>query len=265
MDQILATIAEKTKKRIAERKQEVSLEEIREKAMALPAHTDFPFEKALAKEGMSFICEVKKASPSKGVIAEHFEPLAIAKEYERAGASAISCLTEPFFFQGSDAYLKSITDTVSIPVLRKDFTVDPYMIYEAKLLGASAVLLIVSILSEEELKDYMQVAESLGLSALVETHDESEIETALRCGAGIIGVNNRNLKDFSVDITNSQRLRKLVPSDVLFVSESGMKTPEDIRRLETYKVDAVLIGELLMRSENKKEMLDVLKGISPEA
>ncbi|MCR5281779.1 MAG: indole-3-glycerol phosphate synthase TrpC [Lachnospiraceae bacterium] len=261
MDQILATIAEKTTQRIAERKKEISPEEIRQRAMALPKDTGFPFEKALAKDGMSFICEVKKASPSKGVIAEEFDPLAIAKAYEQAGASAISCLTEPFFFLGSDAYLQSITETVHIPVLRKDFTVDPYMIYEAKLLGASAVLLIVSILSEEQLKEYMQIAEDLGLSALVETHDEGEIETALRCGARIIGVNNRNLKDFSVDTGNSARLRKQVPDNVIFVSESGIKTPEDIRRLEENRVDAVLIGELLMRSENKKEMLDALRGI----
>ena len=262
MDQILQTIAEKTKERIEHRKKVISQNQIERTALSMDLSREFPFYEALAKEGMSFICEVKKASPSKGVIAEEFDPLSIAVEYEKAGASAISCLTEPFFFLGSDEYLKAIAKQVSIPVLRKDFTVDPYMIYEAKVLGASAILLIVSILTEKQLTDYMAIADRLGLSALVETHDEAEIETAIRCGAKIIGVNNRNLKDFSVDITNSVRLREKVPSDVIFVSESGMKTPEDIRRLEENKVDAVLIGELLMRSDDKKKMLDALRGVA---
>ena len=214
----------------------------------------------MAKEKLSFICEVKKASPSKGVIAEDFPYLSIAKDYEAAGASAISCLTEPYYFQGSDQYLKEITDTVSIPVLRKDFTVDAYQIYEAKLLGASAVLLICAILTEEQLKEYGAIAESLGLSALVEAHDEEEVQMALRSGAKIIGVNNRDLRNFTVDIHNSVRLRKLVPEEILFISESGIKTAADIAVLKENGTNGVLIGETLMRSSHKKEELETLNG-----
>ena len=223
---ILDTIAEKTRERVKIRKQTVPLEQLRKEAEQLSPDTGFPFERALGKEELSFICEVKKASPSKGLIAPDFPYLQIAGEYEAAGASAISVLTEPEFFLGSDRYLKEIAGKVSIPVLRKDFTVDAYMIYEAKLLGAAAVLLICAILTEEELKSYLTLADSLGLSALVEAHDRQEVEMALRCGARIIGVNNRDLKTFQVDITNSVRLRKLVPADILFVSESGMKTAQ---------------------------------------
>ncbi|MBO5560534.1 MAG: indole-3-glycerol phosphate synthase TrpC, partial [Firmicutes bacterium] len=217
--------------------------------------TGFPFKKALAKQGLSFICEVKKASPSKGIIAEDFDYLSIAKEYENAGAAAISCLTEPFWFKGSDRYLEEISKNVSIPVLRKDFTVDEYMIYRAKILGADAVLLICAVLSPSQLKEYCDIAAGLGLSALVEAHDENEIGMALDAKAEIIGVNNRNLKDFTVDINNSINLRKLVPPEVIYVSESGMKTNEDIAKLYKNGVNAVLIGETLMRSDNKKEML----------
>ena len=220
--------------------------------------TGFPFEQTLKKPGMSFICEVKKASPSKGIIAEDFPYLEIAKEYEAAGASAISCLTEPEYFKGDKRYLKKIAETVSIPVLRKDFTVDPYMIYEAKVLGATAVLLICALLPEETLKEYLETAHSLGLSALVEAHDEAEVAQAMRAGARIIGVNNRNLKDFTVDIHNSERL---VPENIVFVSESGIKTPEDVGRLYQNKTDAVLIGETLMRSSNKKAELEKLSSM----
>ena len=219
------------------------------------------FLQALQKDGMSYICEVKKASPSKGLIAPDFPYLAIAQEYEQAGASAISCLTEPFYFQGSDQYLKEIAATVQIPVLRKDFTVDEYMIYEARLLGASAVLLICALLPEETIREYIRICDSLGLSALVEAHDEEEIAMALRAGARIIGVNNRNLKDFTVDVHNSERLRSLVPPSVLFVAESGIKTAEDIGVLRKAGVNGVLIGETLMRSPDKKAVLDTLKGI----
>lgn len=260
---ILDTIAQKTIERIEEQKRIVSLADIRMKACELPVHKRegaFLFEKQLAKPGMSFICEVKKASPSKGVIAEHFPYVSIAKEYEAAGASAISVLTEPFYFQGSNDYLSEIRKEVKVPLLRKDFTVDEYMIYEAKTIGADAILLICSILSEEQLKEYAEIAKELGLSALVEAHDEREIEMALKANARIIGVNNRNLKDFTVDINNSVRLRKLVPEEVLFVSESGMKTRADIARLEENGTNAVLIGETFMRSENKKAMLDELSG-----
>lgn len=255
---ILQEIAEKTIERTKSEKLLLPLETVRREAEALDANTGYPFEKALAKDGLSFICEVKKASPSKGVIAEEFDFVGIAKSYEQAGAAAISCLTEPFWFKGADSYLTEIRQNVSIPILRKDFTVDEYMIYRAKIMGADAVLLICAILSQEQLKEYRLIAESLGLSALVEAHDAAEIEMALKAGAKIIGVNNRNLKDFTVDINNSVNLRKLVPENVLYVSESGMKTAEDIEKLYKNGTDAVLIGETLMRSSDKKKMLDEL-------
>ena len=258
---ILDEIAAKTRERIAEKEQELPLSEIRSKAEALPAGTDFPFEKALRGEDIAFICEVKKASPSKGIIAEDFPYLEIAHGYEQAGAAAISCLTEPFWFKGSDAYLREIASAVKIPVLRKDFTVNEYMIYEAKLLGASAVLLICSILSENQLSEYLELSHSLGLSALVEAHDQAEIETALKSGARIIGVNNRNLKDFSVNVNNSASLRSLVPADKIFVSESGIKTAADVDDLRKIGANAALIGETLMKAADKKAKLDELRGI----
>lgn len=261
---ILEEIAAKTKERMEQQKRRVPLEHLKERLFDADGYQEtkapFAFERALAKPDIGFICEVKKASPSKGVIAEEFPYLEIAKEYEQAGASAISVLTEPFYFKGNDQYLKEIAELVKIPVLRKDFVVDEYMIYEAKLLGASAVLFICSILEEEKLLQYLEIANSLGLSALVEAHTQEEIEMALRCKARIIGVNNRNLRDFTVDVENSLRLRRAVPGEVLFVSESGMKTPEDIRKLQKAGVDAVLIGEALMRSSDKKKFLEALRG-----
>ena len=233
---------------------------MKKRAEALDANTGFPFRKALSGNEISFICEVKRASPSKGLIAPDFPYLDIARDYERAGASAISCLTEPFWFKGRDEYLAEISNAVKIPVLRKDFTVDEYMIYQAKTLGASAVLLICSILSKEQLSEYLGIAHSLGLSALVEAHDEDEVRTALSVGAGIIGVNNRDLRTFTVDINNSARLRKLVPPEILFVSESGIKTAADIEALRSNGTNAVLIGETLMRSPDKKAALDELRG-----
>ena len=261
MSTILDTIAEYARERVSNAKKARSLEEIKQLALSTDCNTNFPFEKALAADGISFICECKKASPSKGLIAEDFPYLEIAKEYEAAGASCISVLTEPKWFLGSDEYLKEISAAVSIPCIRKDFTVDEYMIYEAKLLGASAVLLICSILSEADLKYYIGICDKLGLSALVEAHDEAEIKMAVAAGARIIGVNNRNLKNFSVDINNSGRLRHLVPENVLFVAESGINSRADVAALEEAKVDAVLIGETLMRSADKKKMLDELKGL----
>lgn len=209
---------------------------------------------------MSYICEVKKASPSKGLIAPEFPYLEIAKEYKAAGASAISCLTEPFYFMGSDTYLREITETVDIPVLRKDFTVDKYMIYQAKAFGAAAVLLICAILNDQELLEYRELAETLGMDALVEAHDENEVARALKTGAKIIGVNNRDLKTFKVDMNNSIRLRNLAPDNVVFVSESGIKNAGDIAILERNRVGAVLIGETLMRSPDKKAALEDLNG-----
>lgn len=257
---VLDEIAEKTRIRVDRAKQKVSPEEMKQKALACEIDREFPFEKELRKKGISFICEVKKASPSKGIIAEKFDYRSIAESYEEAGAGAISVLTEPEYFKGSIEYLKEIAEDVKIPLLRKDFTVDEYMIYEAKAAGASIVLLICAILDEETLKRYIEIADSLGLSALVEAHDEEEIQMALRAKARIIGVNNRNLKDFTVDIHNGIRLREMVPQDVLFVAESGIRTREDIEELEKAHVNGVLIGETFMRAENKKAMLAELKG-----
>ena len=257
---ILEEIAARTVQRVAEEKAAVPLSEMKKRAEALDANTGFPFRKALSGDEISFICEVKRASPSKGLIAPDFPYLDIARDYERAGASAISCLTEPFWFKGRDEYLAEISNAVTIPVLRKDFTVDEYMIYQAKTLGSSAVLLICSILSNEQLSEYLGIAHSLGLSALVEAHDDGEVRTALSVGAGIIGVNNRDLRTFTVDINNSARLRKLVPPEVLFVSESGIKTAADIEALRSNGTNAVLIGETLMRSPDKKAALDELRG-----
>lgn len=257
---ILDEIAQKTRERIAEKAKEIPLSEVREAAERLSTTDNFPFKKALSGEDIAFICEVKRASPSKGIIAEDFPYLQIARDYEKAGAAAISCLTEPFWFKGSDAILREICNEVKIPVLRKDFTASEYMIYEAKILGASAVLLISSILSENQLSEYLDLAHSLGLSALVECRDEDEIKTAVKIGASIIGVNNRDLRNFSVDFTKSGKLRELVPSDRIFVSESGVKTAEDVSALRKIKVNAVLVGETLMRAEDKTAKLNELRG-----
>lgn len=256
---ILDRLADHARERVEEAKRRQSLTEIRQRASDMPKG-NFAFENALKKPDIAFICECKKASPSKGLIAPEFPYLSIAREYEAAGADAVSVLTEPKWFLGSDKYLKEIAEAVSIPCLRKDFTVDEYMIYEAKLLGASAVLLICSILSEEQIKEYIGICDGLGLSALVEAHDGEEVEIALRAGARMIGVNNRNLKDFSVDTENSRRLRQMIPPEVLFVSESGVGSAEDVNSLRGIGADAVLIGETLMRAADKKAKLRELKG-----
>ena len=262
---ILDELAQLTRARIEKQKQDYSFEDIKRDAEMMAAREmevqefDYPFEEALSKKGLSIISEVKKASPSKGVIAEDFPYLEIAKTYEASGADAISCLTEPDRFKGSDEYLKAIVKEVSIPVLRKDFTVDPYMIYQAKLMGASAVLLIAAILSDEELKEYFEIADTLGLSCLFEAHDAEEVKRCLAAGARIVGVNNRNLKDFTVDINNSIRLRELVPEDIIFVSESGIESPADVQVLKENGTDAVLIGEMLMRSDDKSGLIKAMK------
>ncbi len=258
---ILDQLADHARERCREARKVHSASEVETLALSMPKK-DFSFEKALAKPGISMICECKKASPSKGLIAPDFPYLQIAREYEAAGADCISVLTEPKWFLGRDYYLQEIADAVSIPCLRKDFTVDPYMIYEARILGASAVLLICSILSEEQIREYISVCDSLGLSALVEAHDGAEVDTALRAGARIIGVNNRNLKDFTVDTANSQRLRERIPSDVLFVSESGVRDAKDVAVLREIGADAVLVGEALMRAPDKKLKLQELRGES---
>lgn len=252
---ILETIAQANRERYEKTMQTVSLEEIQQKAFAMGINDEFPFEKALEKNGISYICEVKKASPSKGIIAEDFPYVQIAKEYENAGASAISVLTEPQWFKGDNRFLQEISQNVKIPLLRKDFTVCEYQIYEAKVIGASAVLLICALLDTDTIREWIKICDTLGLSALVEAHTEEEVQSALDAGARIIGVNNRNLKDFTVDITTCTRLRSLVPKDILFVGESGIKTSEDIENLRKAEVNGVLIGETLMRSDNKKQAL----------
>ena len=272
---ILKTITERTRERIREQEKLIPPAEMRRMAEAVlreeqagaaanssgdRLEKDYmpAFERALRQPGMSFICEVKKASPSKGIIAEDFPYVDIAKDYEAAGASAISCLTEPYWFLGSDVYLEEIAETVSVPVLRKDFTCSEYMIWQAKALGASAVLLICSVLDDVELREYHRLTEELHMSALVEAHDAGEIEQAKQAGARIIGVNNRNLKDFSVDIDHSARLRQLAGEDTVFVSESGIRGPEDMKALCENGTDAVLIGEILMRSSDRQAALKTL-------
>ena len=257
---ILDTIVEATKIRVAQEKQVESPEAVKAAALALPSDTGFPFEAALRQQDFNFICEVKKASPSKGIIAEHFPYLDIAKEYEMAGAVAISVLTEPDFFKGDKKYLQEIASTVKIPVLRKDFIIDEYQIYQAKVWGASAILLICACLDVPMLTKFRELADSLGLASLVEAHDEKEVQMAIDCGARIIGVNNRNLKDFTVDVQNSVRLRNLVQDDVIFVSESGLETPEDIQVLRDNNIGVALMGETFMRSPNKVEKLAYLYG-----
>ena len=255
---ILDTIAERTKLRVARDKERLPLDEMRRRALNLP-RGNFPFEVALKSPGLSFICECKKASPSKGLIAPEFPHVEIARAYEAAGADAISVLTEPEFFMGNDRFLAEIVREVSIPCLRKDFVVDEYMLWQAKILGAAAVLLICAILNDVQLKKFLAICNELGLSALVEAHDEQEIQRAIDCGAKIIGVNNRNLKDFTVDTDNAKRLRELVPREVLFVSESGVQSADDVKKIRELGADAVLIGEVLMRAADKKAKLDELR------
>lgn len=256
---ILDQLAEFARQRVAAAKTIRPVAEVRREALALPKG-DFAFEKALSGDDIAFICECKKASPSKGLIAPEFPCLDIAQAYEAAGAEAISVLTEPKWFLGSDDYLRVIAENVSIPCLRKDFTVDEYMLFEAKLLGASAALLICAILDGAQLRDYIQTCDGLGLSALVEAHDAAEAETALKAGVRIVGVNNRNLKDFTVDTGNSQRLRAIIPREVLFVSESGIRDAGDVQAAREMGANAVLVGEALMRAADKRAKLAELRG-----
>ena len=256
---ILEKISERAKLRVARDKEILSPSEIKRRALSLP-RGNFPFEVALKTPDLSFICECKKASPSKGLIAENFPYVDIARDYEAAGADAISVLTEPEFFLGADKFLSEIAAQVSIPCLRKDFVVDAYQIWQAKVLGASAVLLICAILDDSSLKKFLAACDEAGLSALVEAHDENEIRRAINCGAQIIGVNNRNLKDFSVDMDNAKRLRELVPPEITFVSESGVKSADDVQKIRALGADAVLIGEVLMRAPDKKLALAELRG-----
>ena len=257
---ILDKLAASARVRVDRLKAERPLESVREEALSIKPEKPFCFEAALKKEDIAFICEIKKASPSKGLIAPDFPYVHIARDYEAAGADAISVLTEPEYFLGSDDYLSAVKRAVNIPVIRKDFTIDPYQIYEARIIGADVVLLICALLDTEALTEYIRIADRLGLSALVEAHDAAEVCSALEAGARVIGVNNRNLKTFEVDIENSARLRQLVPEHITFVSESGIKTPGDIDALRKNGTDAVLIGETLMRSSRKAEELARLRG-----
>ena len=262
---ILDKICETTKERIEKEKQKISLVEVRknaERIKNIEKEKYFNFEKAIGKkEKINFICEIKKASPSKGIIAENFDYIEIAKDYQKAGADAISCLTEPHYFLGSDEYLKAVKETVNIPVLRKDFIIDEYMIYKSKNIKADAILLIAAVLDKYKLKDYFDIANDLGLSSLFEIHNEEELEKVLNLNPRIIGVNNRDLKTFEVDINNSVRLRKLIPNNIIFVSESGIKCREDIKTLEENKTSAVLIGESLMTKKDKEKEIKKLRGI----
>ena len=256
---ILEQLLESSRARTAACKRKLPLGEMVSLCGQMPG-SDFRFEKALAQPGISFICEIKKASPSKGVIAEDFPYMDIARDYEAGGASCVSVLTEPEFFLGSDAYLREIADAVSLPALRKDFTVDVYQVYQARMLGACAVLLICSALPRGELAECMAAAEDIGLSALVEIHDERELETALSLGARLVGANNRDLRTFEIDLHNSLRLRALTPPEVLFVAESGIGGRGDVKTLERGGADAVLIGESLMRSKDRRAALLKLRG-----
>ena len=256
---ILEQLAGYARERTEKAKQKRPLSTLRQQAFSMPKGS-FAFENVIKKPELSFICECKKASPSRGIIVSDFPYIQIAKEYENAGADCISVLTEPGWFLGKDAYLREIAEVVSIPCLRKDFTVDEYQIYEAKTLGAGVVLLICALLDTETIRSYIEICDRLGLSALVEVHDENEMDSAIKAGARVIGVNNRNLKDFTVDISNSTRLRSLAPENALFVAESGIKTAEDIQVLKDAGVNGVLIGETLMRSPEKAAMLAALNG-----
>lgn len=257
---ILDELAKYSKYRVEEAKKNLDLEEIKKKAES-KVKGEHNFLKALSKEGLNFICEIKKASPSKGIIDEKFDYLSIAKEYEKAGASAVSVLTEPKWFLGSNEIFKEVRNVLGLPMLRKDFTVDEYQIYEAKLLGADAILIIVSITSLENIKKYLEICENMGLDALVETHNEEEIEIALEAGAKIIGVNNRNLKDFSINFDNAKKLREKVPKNIIYVVESGLKDKNDIRDIINLDANAVLIGEAIMRAENKEAFIKDLKNL----
>lgn len=259
---ILEEIANHARERVAVDKQKISLDELKSLAKSSQLSDGERFFAALKRPKLSFICEVKKASPSKGIIVENFPYVEIAREYEFAGADCVSCLTEPKYFLGSDKIFEEIRAEISLPMLRKDFTVNEYQIYQAKVLGADAVLLICAILDNATLEKFLRLCDELNLAALVETHDASEIQSAISAGAQIIGVNNRNLKNFSVDFSNAARLRELIPPEKIYVSESGVKTPADVATLKKIGADAVLIGETLMRAADKKSKLDELRGDS---
>lgn len=251
---ILDELAAHAKARVETAKQAKPLEELRAQALRLPKG-DFRFERAVKKGRAALICELKKASPSKGVISEDFPYLEIARDYAAGGADCLSCLTEPKWFLGSDTIFREVRGEVSLPMLRKDFTVDEYQLYEVKLLGADAALLLCALLDTKTIARYLAVCEELGITAVVEAHDAEEIGSAVAAGARVIGVNNRNLKDFTVDLSNAGALRRLIPPGILFIAESGVRTPMDVKTLREAGADAVLIGEALMRAPDRRAAL----------
>ncbi len=260
---ILDELAQFAKTRVLEDQKKTSLDEMKSLALSCPKG-DFRFENTLKSHTPSLICEVKKASPSKGVISKDFPYVDIAIDYENSGANCVSVLTEPKWFLGSDDIFKQIRNNISLPMLRKDFTVDEYQIYQAKVMGADAVLLIVSILNKQQIEHYLEICNNLGLSALVETHDEAEIEIAIDAGARIIGVNNRNLKDFTVNLNNAANLKKFVSNNIIYVAESGISTPSDGINLVKNGANALLIGEALMRSDDKKSFIQAIRNYEYE-
>ena len=256
---ILDDLVAVTKIRLARHQRQQPFADLKQNVDKMPRNPKPDFLTRLKQPGLHVIAEVKKASPSKGTIVTDFPYLAIAKAYDQAGADAISVLTEPDYFNGHLHYLKEISQQVSVPTLRKDFTIDPYMIYEATANGAAIILLIVAILTDQQLRDYRQLAEKLGMHAIVEAYTAAEVTRALQSGAKIIGINNRNLKDFRVDFNNSLKLRAMVPDNIPVVAESGIKTQEDVEKLAAAGFNAILIGETLMRSNQKKQLIAAFK------
>ena len=245
---ILDEIVAKTKSKLEEKKQGLSLEELSSK-IDFKNLKETNFKKSLQNKTEAIIAEIKKASPSAGIISDNFDPVLKSKEYESFGASALSILTEEDYFLGNIEYLKDVKATTSLPILRKDFIVDEYQIYESKLIGADCILLIASILNDEELKNFSEIAERLKLDYIIEVHDEEELQRAQHFSNAIIGVNNRNLKTFDVDINNSVELKKIFEGENIFIAESGIKSKKDIEYLQQHNINVFLIGESLMKGD----------------
>jgi indole-3-glycerol phosphate synthase len=245
---ILDEIVAKTKSKLEEKKQGLSLEELSSK-IDFENLKETNFKKSLQNKAEAIIAEIKKASPSAGIISDNFDPVLKSKEYESFGASALSILTEEDYFLGNIQYLKDVKATTSLPILRKDFIVDDYQIYESKLIGADCILLIASILNDEELKNFSETADRLKLDYIIEVHDDEELERVQHFSNAIIGVNNRNLKTFDVDINNSVELKKIFEGENIFIAESGIKSKKDIEYLKRHNINVFLIGESLMKGD----------------
>ena len=255
---ILDDIVAVKQKKLSDLMQKMPLDALQKKIEDRPANPK-DFHHALKKPGISVIAEVKKASPSKGVIKSDFDPETIARQYNEYGADAVSVLTEEDFFLGCNEYLKTVKAVTHIPVLRKDFIIDIWQVYESRMIGADAILLIVGILTDKQLRTYRETAQSLGMHALVEVHNEEELARALDSGTEIVGINNRNLKTFDVSLETTEKLASKISPGKTIVSESGIKNAEDIRYLKQLGVDAVLVGETLMRAGSIKDQLDQFK------